>query len=71
MASLSYQKQKHQEKNNIEQVNPSNSIKPNLKRYLKNLDIRGKGKGKGKGKAFPLEAWTGPWVSWRLRLQNF
>jgi hypothetical protein len=26
---------------------------------------------KGKGKDFPLQAWTGPWVSRRLRLQNF
>jgi hypothetical protein len=25
----------------------------------------------GKGKAFPLQAWTGPWGSRRLRLQNF
>jgi hypothetical protein len=24
-----------------------------------------------KGKAFPIQAWTGPWGSWRLRLQNF
>jgi hypothetical protein len=24
-----------------------------------------------KGKAFPPQAWTGPWSSWRLRLQNF
>jgi hypothetical protein len=22
-------------------------------------------------KAFPLQAWTGPWGSWRMRLQNF
>ena len=26
---------------------------------------------KYKGKAFPLQAWTGPWGSRRLRLQNF
>jgi hypothetical protein len=26
---------------------------------------------KKKGKAFPLQAWTGPWGSRRLRLQNF
>jgi hypothetical protein len=26
---------------------------------------------RGKGKAFPLQAWTGPWRSRRLRLQNF
>ena len=26
---------------------------------------------KDKGKAFPLQAWTGPWGSRRLRLQNF
>jgi hypothetical protein len=26
---------------------------------------------KGKGKAFPMQAWTGPWDSRRLRLQNF
>ena len=24
-----------------------------------------------KGKAFPLQAWTGSWGSWRMRLQNF
>jgi hypothetical protein len=24
-----------------------------------------------KGKAFPIQAWTGPWGSRRLRLQNF
>ena len=32
------------------------------------------GRGKrmlAKGKAFPLQAWTGPWGSRRLRLQNF
>jgi hypothetical protein len=26
---------------------------------------------KVKGKAFPLQTWTGPWGSRRLRLQNF
>jgi hypothetical protein len=26
---------------------------------------------KGKGKAFPLQAWTGPWGSRMLRVQNF
>jgi hypothetical protein len=26
---------------------------------------------KGEGKAFPLQAWTGPWGSRTLRLQNF
>jgi hypothetical protein len=26
---------------------------------------------KVKGKAFPPQAWTGPWGSRRLRLQNF
>jgi hypothetical protein len=26
---------------------------------------------KVKGKAFPLQAWSGPWGSKRLRLQNF
>jgi hypothetical protein len=26
---------------------------------------------KKKGKAFPLQAWRGPWVSQRLRLQDF
>jgi hypothetical protein len=26
---------------------------------------------KGKGKAFPLQAWTGPWGSRRLRLPEF
>jgi hypothetical protein len=28
-------------------------------------------KGKGKGKAIPLEAWTGPECSRRLRLPDF
>jgi len=28
-------------------------------------------KGKGKGKAVPLQAWTGPEGSRRLRLPNF
>jgi len=31
----------------------------------------GKGKGKGKGKAVPLEAWTGPEGSRRLRFPDF
>ena len=30
-----------------------------------------KGKGKGKGKAIPLQAWTGPDGSRRLRLPDF
>ena len=30
-----------------------------------------KGKGKGKGKAIPLQAWTGPEGSRRLRLPDF
>jgi len=30
-----------------------------------------KGKGKGKGKAIPLQAWTGPEGSRRLRLTDF
>jgi len=33
--------------------------------------IKGKGKGKGKGKATPLQAWTGPEASRRLRLSDF
>jgi len=32
---------------------------------------KGKGKGKGKGKAVPLQAWTGPVVSRKLRLPRF
>jgi len=28
-------------------------------------------KGKGKGKAIPVQAWTGPEVSMRLRLPDF
>jgi len=32
---------------------------------------RGHGKGKGKGKAIPLQAWTGPEGSRRLRLPDF
>jgi len=31
----------------------------------------GKGKGKGKGKAIPLQAWTNPEASRRLRLPDF
>jgi len=31
----------------------------------------GRGKGKGKGKAIPLQAWTGPEGSRRLRLPDF
>ena len=30
-----------------------------------------KGKGKGKGKAVPLQAWTGPEVSRKLRFPDF
>jgi len=30
-----------------------------------------KGKGKGKGKAVPLQAWTGPEGSRKLRLPDF
>jgi len=30
-----------------------------------------KGKGKGKGKTIPLQAWTGPEDSRRLRLPDF
>jgi len=30
-----------------------------------------KGKGKGKGKAIPLQAWTGPEGSRKLRLPDF
>jgi len=33
--------------------------------------VKGKGKGKGKGKAIPLQAWTGPEGSRRLRLPHF
>jgi hypothetical protein len=47
----------------------SSLLKIILKRKYK--PIAGQGKGKGKGKAFPLQAWTGPWGSNRLRLQNF
>jgi len=35
------------------------------------LSVRCKGKGKGKGKAIPLQAWTGPEGSRRLRLPDF
>jgi len=35
------------------------------------LRILVKGKGKGKGKAIPLQAWTGPEGSRRLRLPDF
>jgi len=30
-----------------------------------------KGKGKGKGKAIPLQAWTGPEGSRRVRIPDF
>jgi len=33
--------------------------------------LKGKGKGKGKGKAIPLQAWTGPEGSRRLRFPDF
>jgi len=32
---------------------------------------RGKGKGKVKGKVVPLQAWTGPEVSRKLRFPDF
>jgi hypothetical protein len=32
---------------------------------------KGKGKGKGKGKAVPLQAWSGPEVSRKLRFSDF
>jgi len=35
------------------------------------VHVTSKGKGKGKGKAIPLQAWTGPEASRRLRLQDF
>jgi hypothetical protein len=35
------------------------------------LNIVCKGKSKGKGKAIPLQAWTGPECSRRLRLPDF
>jgi hypothetical protein len=40
-----------------------------VKRILRN--IGSVGKGKGKGKAIPLQAWTGPEGSRRLRLPDF
>jgi len=33
--------------------------------------VKVKGKGKGKGKENPLQAWTGPEISRRLRLPDF
>jgi len=35
------------------------------------MNSKGKGKGKVKGKAIPLQAWTGPEGSRRLRLPDF
>jgi hypothetical protein len=32
---------------------------------------KGKGKGKGKGKAIPLQAWTGPEGSRRVRFSEY
>ena len=34
-------------------------------------DLEGKGKGKGKGKAVPLQAWSGPEGSRKLRFPDF
>jgi hypothetical protein len=38
---------------------------------LSMVHATGKGKGKGKGKAIPLQAWTDPEGSRRLRLPDF
>jgi hypothetical protein len=35
------------------------------------LKCKGKGKGKGKGKTIPVQVWTGPEGSRRLRLPHF
>ena len=40
------------------------------KREADTLATYDKGKGKGKGKAIPLQAWTGPEGSRRLRLPD-
>jgi hypothetical protein len=40
----------------------------NNEKVIENLDSK---KGKGKGKAVPLQAWTGPEGSRRLRLPDF
>ena len=42
----------------------------NISSYLWFMYIS-KGKGKGKGKAIPLQAWTGPEGSRKLRLPDF
>jgi hypothetical protein len=36
-----------------------------------NSTAKGKGKGKGKGKAVPLQAWSGPEGSWKLRFTDY
>jgi len=41
------------------------------KRYKTHQGYTIIGKGKGKGNAFPLQAWTGPYDSRRLRLPEF
>ena len=41
----------------------------NFRNYIRKG--KGKCKGKGKGKAIPLQAWTGPEGSRRLRLPDF
>ena len=43
----------------------------NVARYKKEFKIHLRVKGKGKGKAIPLQAWTGPEGSRRLRLPDF
>jgi len=39
--------------------------------YLKKLDQMDKGKDKGKGKSVPLQAWTGPQGTRKLRFPDF
>ena len=39
-------------------------------RRINRYEYRGKGKGKGKGKAFPLQAWSGPQGSRKLRFPD-
>jgi len=46
-------------------------IKNYFKTAVSDLDGIQREKGKGKGKAFPLQAWTNPEGSRRLRVPDF
>jgi hypothetical protein len=71
--------QPQQREEDVNKASSANSETPankryNFRSYLATPEDDTLTKRKGtrdvKGKAFPLQAWTGPWGSWRLRLQN-